>query len=78
MMRQAAIILASLYLGAGLHGGLIMAAVTPTMNALGVAYYVATWPGQIYCSVGAAGCNLWPRPEVSQYFFDFDDAEAAQ
>lgn len=60
---------AALYLGAGLFGGLLMAAAVPAINPVGVIYYAATWPAQIYCAPVARGCTVAPSPAWAGFMF---------
>jgi hypothetical protein len=50
------------YLGAGLFGGLLMATAIPAMNVLGVAYFAATWPMQVYCARPTSECDYGTAP----------------
>ena len=57
----------TLYVGAGLFGGLLMQQAIPSMNALGVAAYAAIWPVFIYCARAARDCKpLDAFPEWAQ------------
>lgn len=53
--RHIATHLLALYIGAGLFGGIIMSRVLP-LTGVGIAYYAATWPQQVYCAAPERGC----------------------
>ena len=71
-MKSVATHFAALYIGAGLFGGLLMQAAIPAINPLGVAYYAATWPAQIYCAPVSRGCNVTPNESWGAWMFSFD------
>ena len=75
MHRYIIVSFLSMYLGAGLFGGLIMKQAIPEMNGLGVAYYAVTWPEHVYCAPVHRGCKplLARFPVRAQaWFFTFD------
>jgi hypothetical protein len=54
-VKTIATIAASMYIGAGLSLGLVMAQVLP-LTVLGVSVYAVTWPYSVYCARPGADC----------------------
>jgi hypothetical protein len=65
--------LASMYVGAGLFGALLMAQAIPAINLFGIAYMTATWPRLIYCTPVERGCDPMPPEWLGVYMFSFGD-----
>lgn len=54
-MKTLIVCVTSLYSGAGLSMGLVMAQVLP-LTPFGVSAYAVTWPYHVYCSRPSANC----------------------